>query len=117
MMKLRRVQLVSTKSQRKAVLQWVITKVEEDGTDTRIAAQSVGQLPNLFKKTSRRANREMEQEKRVSFCYPNSTKQTVDCYSNSSAGLCSSKNFYKGFAWERSEASMVEKHSSLSPKR
>ena len=43
----RRVQLVSTKSQRKAVLQWMITKAGEDGTDTRIAAQAVDQSPNI----------------------------------------------------------------------
>ena len=54
----RRVQLVSTKSQRKAVLQWMIAKVEEDGTEARIAAQAVDQFPNTLKKTNRRANRE-----------------------------------------------------------
>ena len=31
--------------QRKAVLRWIIAKVEDDGTDTRIAAQTVDQYP------------------------------------------------------------------------
>ena len=46
MMQPRRVQLVSTKSQRKAVLQSMIAKVGEDVTDSRIAAQTVDQFPN-----------------------------------------------------------------------
>ena len=54
----RRVQFVSTKSQRKALLQWMIAKVQEDGTDNRITAETVNQFPNLFKQTNRRANKE-----------------------------------------------------------
>ena len=37
----RRVQLVPTKMQREAVLQWMIAKFEKAGTDTKIAAQTV----------------------------------------------------------------------------
>ena len=54
----RRVQLVSTKPQREAVVQWMIAKIEDDGTDTRIADQKVEYFPNLFKQTNRRSNRE-----------------------------------------------------------
>ena len=59
MMQPRRVQLVLTKSQRKAVLQWVIAKVE-DGTDNRIAAQAVHRFPILFNQISMQANREKD---------------------------------------------------------
>ena len=34
-----------------------------------------------------------------------------------STGLCGSKNFYQGSAWEKSEASMVEEHFSSSSVR
>ena len=54
----RRVQLISTKSKRKAVLQWMIAKFEEDGTDKRITAHAVGQFPNMFKQNNSRENRE-----------------------------------------------------------
>ena len=42
----------------KAVLQWMITKVEEDVTNNRIVGKTVDQFPNLFKQTSRQTNRE-----------------------------------------------------------
>ena len=36
----------------------MIAKPEDDGPDTRIAAQAVDQFRNIFKQTNRRANRE-----------------------------------------------------------
>lgn len=41
LMPLRRVQLGSTRWQRKSISQWMTAKVEEDGKDTRIATQTV----------------------------------------------------------------------------
>ena len=58
MMPSRRVQLVSTKSERKAVIQWMVAQVEENGSDCKIAAQVVDQFPSIFIQTNRRANRE-----------------------------------------------------------
>ena len=39
-----------------------MAKVEESGTDTRIAAGAIDQFPNTFKQTNRRANREMARQ-------------------------------------------------------
>ena len=58
MMSFRRIKLISTKSRRKAVLLWMIAKVEEDRTYTRNAVQTVDQFPNIFKQTCIRANTE-----------------------------------------------------------
>ena len=54
----RRVQLFSTKSERKSVIQWMLANVEENGSESMIAAQAVEQFPDIFKQTSRSANRE-----------------------------------------------------------
>ena len=72
----RRVSLVSTKSERKAVVQWMLAKVEKNGSDSTIAAHAVEQFPDIFRQTSRRTNREkgptmVEDKKRFSFCYRN----------------------------------------------
>ena len=45
----RRVQLVSTKSERKAVIQWMLAKVQENGSDSTIATQAVEHFPDIFR--------------------------------------------------------------------
>ena len=60
----RRVQLVSTKSERKSVIQWMLTKVEENGSDSTIPAQAVEQSPSIFSLISRRAKKEKARRSR-----------------------------------------------------
>ena len=54
----RRVQVVSTKEQRKAVIRWMIHEVEESGTEHCIAARAVNNFPLIFTQRSHKANRE-----------------------------------------------------------
>ena len=53
----RRIQLVSTNSERKALMQWMVSKLEENGSDNKIAAEAIEQFPSTFRKAHRRENR------------------------------------------------------------
>ena len=44
----RRVQVVSTKSDRKKVIKWMISYADEHGSENRIAAKAVKEFPKLF---------------------------------------------------------------------
>ncbi len=54
----RRVQLVSTKSEKKLAIEWMIAKIAQDGSEHHIAAKAVQQFPRIFRQTNPRANRE-----------------------------------------------------------
>lgn len=51
-------QIVSTVSQRKMVIRWMIEQQEELGCDTRIAARAVDQFPTILRNPNRSVNRE-----------------------------------------------------------
>ena len=44
----RRVELVSTNSERKALMQWMVSKLEENESDDEIAAEAIEQFPSTF---------------------------------------------------------------------
>lgn len=55
---IRKVQVVSSKSQRKLVISWMINEVENCGTEQCIAAKAVHNFPKIFIQRSHKANRE-----------------------------------------------------------
>ena len=63
----RRVQLVSTKSEGKAVIPWMVARKEENGSDSTIGVLAVEQLPSVFRQTNRRANREKARQRTIFF--------------------------------------------------
>ena len=54
----RRVQLLSTKFERKAVMVWMMQRVEESGSECRIVARAVEQFPGIFRQTNPHMNYE-----------------------------------------------------------
>jgi len=54
----RRVQVVSTRADRKKVILWMLNEVETCGTETRIAVKAVDAHPRIFSQRSRVANRQ-----------------------------------------------------------
>lgn len=54
----RRVQVVSTKPQRKRVINWMITAVQECETESYIVPKAVEQFPLIFTQRSPKTNRE-----------------------------------------------------------
>lgn len=57
MVRTRRVQSVSTLSQRKRVTLWMIQEVSETGTSHRIASRAISKFKSIFNQTSSNANR------------------------------------------------------------
>lgn len=54
----RRVQVVSTKAQRKKVILWMIARANENGTDKNIVPEAVAQFPAIFCQKTSKSNQE-----------------------------------------------------------
>ena len=52
------VQLVSTESERKEVIQWIMERVEESRSEYRIAAHTFEQFPRIFRQMNPGSDRE-----------------------------------------------------------